>query len=290
MVNNRTMKYDETASPEAIAFNYSIFQSMETSSSEFAPLQEWKYSHFPDINIVGIPKAGTSHMYQILTTHPQMTRFREREKELCLKVPEDPRNNDATLLQRFFEFNNASRIFARSREREDTGGIPSSTETDRQMTVNACLHHKPTLMMRQYLERVDDSKIILLLRDPADWVWAAYNFWRRPKHIDALPSGGRREGWAYSPTQYRSPEHFHEMLLGGDRLFSFVEFVSRLRDYRAYESARIVAAAKRHHPHNVLMLKSEDMAPDQVESSGVIETLADFLGVAKEDFNETVVG
>jgi hypothetical protein len=156
-------------------------------------------------------------------------------------------------------------------------------------TVNGCLQTKSVMMMRQYLQRLDDSKIIFLLRDPADWSWAAYNFWRRSEHIDALPSGGPEKSWTHSSTQYRSPEHFHEMLKGGNRLWTFVELFSRLRDAAAYGTASIVAAAKQNNPQNVLVLKTEDMAPDRVESSGFLKKLADFLEVSVDSFDESIL-
>ena len=49
----------------------------------------------------------------------------------------------------------------------------------------------------------------LLTRDPADYLWAAFNFWT----IDLDPGPRNSELWTRMGTDYRTPELFHELLL-----------------------------------------------------------------------------
>lgn len=53
---------------------------------KWKPQPNWTNNSFADINIVGFPKAGTSHLYRIIASHPEVERF-AAVKEFCL-----PRN------------------------------------------------------------------------------------------------------------------------------------------------------------------------------------------------------
>lgn len=86
----------------------------------------------------------------------------------------------------------------------------------------------------------------------------------------------------------RSPELFHEYMLSGERLQSSQHLLQNFRD-------SYVAIAHRALADNfvinddLLVLKSEDMLPDRIESSGFLDKLASFLGVVKVNFDMSVL-
>lgn len=71
---------------------------------------------FADINIAGFPKTGTSHLYQIIASHPEVERFGPA-KEFCV-----PRNAS---LEDMFNF--CARI-ARGRRKTTLNGCFRSPE------------------------------------------------------------------------------------------------------------------------------------------------------------------
>jgi hypothetical protein len=88
-----------------------------------------------------------------------------------------------------------------------------STPTGRR-TVNACHNQFIVFLQRQYVfhnnntnnnnnntsgDEDDESKYILLLRDPADWFWSAWNFWVWYDHEDAVDA--EHKNWASAPYQ-----------------------------------------------------------------------------------------
>ena len=97
--------------------------------------------------------------------------------------------------------------------------------------------------------------------------------------------------WASAENQYRSPELFHEMLLAGsDRFGPTAELIGKYRDRIANMFTRVIAAAAAaDDSKSVMVFKTEDMTPDRIRSSGLLEKLADFLEVPLDGFNTTVV-
>jgi hypothetical protein len=303
---------------EILAHDHPAFQSIPP---EYQPLDTWATLNFPDISIAGLPKAGTSQIYQILTSHPDLIAYHQR-KEFCFNLPfskmylEELKSTNQTAIH------NMQRSFyhANDHNQLNASNIPSITRwymltyggdieannhippPNRKRTVNGCHDTVTVLMQRQYLQRRANSssisnnndKLILLLRDPADWLWSAWNFWYHTG-MDLQPP--ETSDWAYAPFQYRSPELFHEFLLAGDdRLSPAAQMLQEYRDDMASISAQAVAAAKRYQTRDrhelawdVLVLKSEDMTPDQVDASGFVSRLAEFVGVSPDGFNTTVL-
>jgi hypothetical protein len=150
------------------------------------------------------------------------------------------------------------------------------------LSVNACLDTVTTMMMRQYLGRTLNSKVIFLVRDPADWLWSSYNFWTYSRHMDLLNSTTR--DWTAAPRQYRSPELFHQMLLAGaDRFGPTAELIGKLRDRINNLFSRVIAAAaaaadqeNNNTASNILVVKTEDMEPDRIQTSGLLTNLPIF--------------
>jgi hypothetical protein len=122
-------------------------------------------------------------------------------------------------------------------------------------------------------------KNVVLLRDPADWLWAVWNFWVDRGLDTKLDTPG---SWATRKSHYRSPELFHELVLsahktkGGDRL------ITRLRRQTVTNPRRLVALVGR---ENVLFLRNEDMLPAVVENQGgLLDRLSSFSGLNRTLF------
>jgi hypothetical protein len=244
-------------------------------SNRSLPEPKWVKTHLPDINIIGLPKAGTSQLYQILVTHPQIRAF-HAHGEFCFNLNKVPQTgNDSTLETKLHLANS----------HEGWEGLNDNTEQGA-MTVNKCMNVIWYLMQRNYLIKPPANrkqKIILLLRDPADWLWAAWNFWIQP--YDALPGHAQDRSWASAPSQYRSPELFHEYMLAGDRMEYSKNLVNNFRG--TYTANGILEDMVDN--MDLLVLKNEDLVPENIDSSGLLDNLANFLGLSKTGFDVTTL-
>ena len=256
-------------------------------------IKRWQWTHFPDINIVGLPKAGTSHVYQLLSTHKELGPF-HRDKEFCfnrldiklqnMNTPRGggPRYNVTTWAN--MTYDERLQRTLKQVNMIDKKEWPSNKPGIR--TVNSgCLGSlESVLKQRNYLQRTSDAKFILLLRDPADWLWAAYNFWHFPEHEDA--NRPAKYDWASTPRQYRSPELFHEYMLSGGRTWSARDLLTKFRDSKAAWWSELVWRVIG--PDNLLVLKVEDFAPNVVLESKVLDKLAAFLQISPTGFDPNI--
>jgi hypothetical protein len=262
-----------------LAANHPQLLPAALNGSQFEPKEEWKYSHYADINIVGLPKAGTSHLYQLLVSHPSLVPFHRVRKEFCLPFKDRPGVvSPENLAQVLYEMNMKIKEW------------PSPSMKKR--TVNGCIAWDKNYPQRQYLygndptstkkiQEAGGDKHILLLRDPADWLWSAYNFWHFAGFDDRDPT---KNDWTTEGLHYRSPELFHELLLAGDRFPAMKNFLTELvRTLRMNHDIAKESVAE------VLVLKMEDFAPDVVGTSGVLDKLSTFLGVSKDGFDMSIV-
>ena len=93
---------------DKIVNNYDPFHNIST---EYQPRPEWKYTNYPNINIIGLPKAGTSQLYSILTSHSQLYKFKG-SKEYCYEMPHrykpkisPPKTSYPKIQKQFFDKN-----------------------------------------------------------------------------------------------------------------------------------------------------------------------------------------
>ena len=270
-----------TPADEKIAKNHPAFENIP---EPYQPKPEWTRRHFPLINILGLPKAGTSHLYQILTTHAKMTRFSENKEFYFNMNPAD--------MNKIHQMSSASAGSQESNEfiqdfmklaNENNKGYVEPALFDLKRTVNGGLNPRFTLLQAQYLGR-HDAKYIILLRDPADWLWAGYSFWLHPEHEDAMPS--IKNDWASAPMQYRSPEIFHEYMRAGERNWFTRDLLGKFRDSARTTLQLLLEATSK---ENILVMKSEDFAPDVVKATGAMQKLAKFLDVSEDLFDDEVV-
>jgi hypothetical protein len=304
----RAKQFNATVAVEEVRILVDNHPAFRDIPQQYQPQQLWKQLYFPDVSIAGLQKAGSSQLYNILTSHSDMFKFHS-EKEFSFGIPHlsmdvsellllsqegDPdvtRRNQVSFIQSYFH----GRFISKGFEALTKTSTTSTTfPPSKKLSVNACLDTITSMMMRQYLDRTTNSKVIFMVRDPADWLWSSYNFMTFPKHIDLLSTNMNSR--ATAPEQYRSPELFHEMLLAGsDRFGPTAELIGVLRDRINNLFSRVIAAAaaadkeNNNIASNILVVKTEDMKPDRIQSSGFIAKLADFLGVSIDGFDASVL-
>ena len=141
---------------------------------------------YPSIVIMGFPKCGTSYLFKALSTHPQI--LATKRKELCI---------GGIKSETWWDF------FTRLPIPEDFG-------TKRVMS--GCLHLGANKEAASSL-CISDTKYVFIVRDVADMLWAAYNYWCiRSLNPDCSP-GGRT-----STITPRSPEDFHALMVSNSSL------------------------------------------------------------------------
>jgi hypothetical protein len=256
---------------------------------KYLPAPEWANRNIlPDISIVGLPKAGTSQLYHILTQHSAATPFYAGDKEYCMRLPAPlmhPQNDKQReqLQKGLYDWH--TNLYTQSVERNNS----------EKTTINGCLSEQELYLSLHYLKNSSTStvagtslqqegkqrKYVVLLRDPADWLWAAWNFW-----VDmGLDSKTDTPGsWAASSHHYRSPELFHELVLSAHKTNAGNRLVEGLRRQTVLTGRRVVALAGR---DNVLFLRNEDMLPAVVDQQGgLLERLSNFSGLDRANFRD----
>ena len=262
----------------------------------YAPQEDWNVDiAIPDIAIVGLAKAGTTQLWRLLVSHPDAIGFGpDNSKEFCLtpydewsamveyvwdKIPLNMINSvrrarQHKLQKRLWEF------FHNTFFKTKSAALKRERQLSGKLSVNGCYFTWDVEIIRHYLlpfAKKKNQKYIVLLRDPADLLWSAYNFWKIP----GWDRGG--EGWAHAGQHYRSPEMFHELLLSGNMTEWFGHEVHDYIKKTSIEGPRKLIGmfgAK-----NVLLLKNEDMLPSAVENEGgVLDQLSSFTGLARSEF------
>lgn len=160
----------------------------------------------------------------------------------------------------------------------------SSTKSRKKMTVNGCLNVTEFIYRARYVETTKNAKAFFIFRDPADWMWAAFNsFYDTDLEHPTYENGNVR---LQATENYRSPELFHEFVLSDGRLKPG-QFILHDLKKASVDGPRKVLAEMGN--KNVIFLKNEDMMPDHVESSGFLEKLASVSGLALDGFDQEVV-
>lgn len=162
-----------------------------TSSMPHPPWANFSGNSFADISILGFPKAGTSQLFKLLVSHPGATPVFKR-KEYCVDhgrfldytIPQQFQNKNAIrdLRKKLFQYH--KHLF----HLRTSPGHGENTEgtMQRRLLVNACLQPQEIEYHMAYTPMPESSKYILLFRDPADWLWATWNFWV-DKNLDSHP-------------------------------------------------------------------------------------------------------
>lgn len=218
-----------------------------------------KFQSIADYNIVGAAKAGTSQLYRILAGHADVQPW-HRDKEHCFSRGLDL----ATLSPEDLRFELLR--FHRTEYRKHTNVT--------KQTVNGCIWFHDITLTWQYLQP-RQAKYLYLFRDPAEWLWAVWNFWQQDS-MDIVYRGG---GWADADQHYRSPELFHEFVVSRGKTRGGQTLLRNLD-----ELTRNAIRLKHMAGEKALFLKNEDMLPDQVER-GLLDRLSEFSGLNRSAFD-----
>ena len=210
----------------------------------------------PDISIVGVPKCGTSHMYTILRTHRATMAL---AKEWC------PANVTFQALSSY-----ARKVDKRLRAAQGLRSVAACIDTEKSY--------------RFYMHAKQRSpgispKFIYMIRDPAELLWASYNFWSMPGDTkeDTLFRWTRREH------SYRSPQHFHELLLSEGRILGGMNLTQeffRQRYSLPYLDALISEAGR----DNVMIVEASRLEAAEVDN--LLKDLAKFTRLSLVGFNK----
>lgn len=263
-LRNALLKEHKTFKATRDEATASIHPSLIPLNPEYAPRSEWKQHAYPDLNIIGIAKAGTSQLYKILSTHPDAVPF-SKQKESCVlanRVWNEGKNKNAVQGKLFDYFN-------------EVHSLNEESLNSSKITVDACIETEAAIIRAQYFQPENHPKYIILLRDPADWLWAAWNFWAQPNiDKDAGPGGS----WTQIAKHYRSPELFHEIMASG---YKSPQGFGLLQNPNPPIS-RVLAVLGE---ENVMFARSEDMKPDVVGlPGGFLDKLSNFTGLDRTKF------
>ena len=155
-----------------------LFPIKEQISSCYMLKKNNLFSQFcyPSILVAGVAKCGTSAMYSFLTNQNGLEQAHQH-KEYC------PRQT--TLYEYFNGFSYKPHA----------------------ISVNGCLDTEVVQNLHKILQ--PKAAYIIMVRDLAERIWAAYNFWCIPTHENCDPA---MFGWT-NKNFYRSPHHFHELIM-----------------------------------------------------------------------------
>jgi hypothetical protein len=251
----------------------------------FQPRPEWDTNRaFPDISICGLPKAGSSQLHTILKNHAEAVQY-GRSKEQCTSRgtyrgifeawDEVPINeNQTTANDRQLHVQLQLYLYY---EKLFSGEIYSGVlDPSRRKTINGCYWINDIEISYHYL-RPQGKKSIFLFRDPADWLWSAFNFWRIHE-IDP-----EEYGWTNVGDEYRSPELFHELVASGKQSKWGLYSREYYHMFTIRSPKKLVALFGR---DNVLFLRNEDLLPEVVDQQGgVLDQLSNFTGLDRSQFD-----
>ena len=255
------------------------------SRPEYRPKPEWRvnadgdYGSFPSLNVVGQIKTGTSHLYNIFTTHQDVMTIPGDEKEHCASDHFGSETPDQDLWEygmfRWHDYYYRHKPLAVQQQQQN------------HHQVNGCLVIDDLERRYAYNPPATNTKFFFLLRDPADWAWAAYNFFCDESSELFEPD----ENWVNETLHYRSPEAFHELVLSGGKLKGS-ELLTELRDDSVRNLRRLRALVG---DDNLIVLKNEDMQPHRIHQDNgdgrgsTLGYLASRAGLSVEGFNKTVL-
>jgi hypothetical protein len=254
---------------------------------QYTPEISWinNTSMFPNLSVVGLAKTGTSQFYNILTSHPDATPDNsEQEKEYCMyganhlswddTDPNEYTDHDKQTVQ--------ANLYAWHQQAAAAADVKAAQASESQqqlLTVNGCLNLHDTWLHLHYLHPVN-AKYFILLRDPADWLWAGWNFWV-DEGLDGRGQAGKKL-WASKDTEYRSPELFHEIVVSGHSTKPGARLLDTLRRQTVTAGRRLIALAGK---EQVLFLRNEDMLPEHIDRpGGMLDQVANFTGLARSKF------
>ena len=224
-------------------------------ASKYMAEESWVKS-YPDINIIGFPKAGTSQLFRIFAGHPRIEATNPNLKEFCVhSVTRESNESGIHLYEYRKQVQSRRKLFN------------SFT-----LLLNGCIGGGEEVLMNYKYIPSQEEKFILVFRDPADWLWSIWNFWTDAAFDNDPFTPG---SWTNPSKHYRSPELFHEIIASSGKLNVFNALLSRLRTYTSSAKLLTELVEKR----NILFLRNEDIDPSVILANGALKRMADFAGI-----------
>ena len=181
---------------------------------------------YPAIVVAGFPKCGTSFIFSVLAQHPWT--IKTRRKELCLGGIKS--ESWAQFISYF--------------------ASPTELGTYK-LSLSGCLHLGALTEAAAALQ-IRKTKYIFTVRNAADMLWAAYNYWCIIG-VDEICSPGQRT----TLSSRRSPEHFHEMIINGKPMGGGIPLTPHGDCFMPFLKRAIEAFGH----DNIIVIKVEDLSP-----------------------------
>jgi hypothetical protein len=258
---------------------------LESLPREYNPDPEWIKTHnFPDIHIFFSPKAGTSQLYKILTSHPDCEPFNKRTKEYCMDQ------------QQLLDYDTPNDQLFATLHQFHKQTMNQTSKARRKTTINGCLNYNEIFFYTLYVKDLfhsteklrsiwDKKRFIMIFRDPADILYSYFNFWV----IDGFDNhriNQKKGSWALAKLDYRSPELFHEIILSGNRTAIGLKWLRAMRLFYDLGTSVIEMVGR----ERVIFLKNEDMLPGVVDlKGGLVDQLSKLTNLAREKFPQQVL-
>ena len=137
---------------------------------------------YPSIIVTGVPKCSTSALYALFHSWPHSV-FTE-SKENCLV------RQYKSIISFFLSF-------------------PRKTQPGEYL-IDGCIDLEDNMRIRKILHN-PSTFYILIVRNYADWVWSAYNYWC---DVNVDKDCDIRNLWVLPGVHHRSVDRFHDMVVG----------------------------------------------------------------------------
>jgi hypothetical protein len=263
---------------------------------QYQPQPQWQ-NDFPDLNVVGMAKAGTSQLYQILSQHNGALPLDPTQKEVCMlgamhtvwelqPLMQEMTAIKAQVQANLYQWHSGlanMRMLANSNNQPGNNLNAEQTKRPKQI-VNGCVNWHDLWLHLHYITKpanIVHKKFFIVLRDPADWLWAIWNFWI-DQSLDSDQNGNEKQ-WTSTGKHYRSPELFHELILSDVKTNSAANLLIGLKQNTAVYGRRLVSLVGR---ENVMFLRNEDLLPGRIDVAGVLDRITDFTGLDRHQFQE----
>lgn len=248
--------------------------------------------------IGGFAKCGTSHLHRVLADHPKVFALRKELKPLPGKhqmfeeviffyarevarvdvsspvlIRDACRNN--------FNDNESKQECLRALPGKDDS-LPAKKDIAPKILLFTHINfHRDPVLMERWGATV---KTIYLVRDPAEYLWAAFNYWRTD--LDANSAQKTSVG-----NFYRSPELFHELLLADGLLKWKMGLNGRTGEWffllqNETTSSSLKEKERLLLPKFHLLLRSEDLLDPHLTALA-LGKISSFTGLKAEDFNSS---
>ncbi|CAK8986611.1 unnamed protein product [Durusdinium trenchii] len=239
----------------------------------------------------GFHKCGSSHLHRVLASHPKVFALRKEIKPLSNDVTAEKLFEQVVFFYARELMNDDYTDLAKIKgacKRHFSERAEAKEECLRLMSLNASpTLESPKLLLLtslkflKYPELVNrwgaTVKAMFIVRDPAEYLWAAFNYWIVDMDVSQKPHKTTNRS-------YRSPELFHELLLAEGRLSWMLGKDGRTGEWFFLVQNGTMRKSVKH----LLVLRSEDfLDPDLTMLA--LGKVSSFTTLELAGFNKSVL-